>query len=91
MKDLRTNKTQLYIIIECVCEDGTDDIDTFIFDNKKSARERFKNLIEEDKKFLAEEGRNDIIEEHKNSYCSFPEGRYSTTHYWVNLLTTKNA
>lgn len=65
MEDLRTNKTELYIIIECVCEDGTDDINTFIFDNKKAARERFKNLVKNDKKFLAEEGRNDTIEERK--------------------------
>lgn len=92
MKDLRTNnKTQLYIIIEDACDDGINDIDTFIFDNEEAARERFESLVKEDKKFLAEEGRNDTIEESEDSYCSFPDGEYSTTHYWVSLLTTKNA
>lgn len=92
MKDLRTNnKTQLYIIIEDACEDGINDIDTFVFDNEEAAREYFKNLIEGDKEFLAEEGRDDTIEESEDSYCSCPEGEYSDTHYWVSLLTTKNA
>ena len=45
MKDLRTNKTQLYIIIENACEDGVSDIETFVFDNEEAARERFENLI----------------------------------------------
>lgn len=31
MKDLRTNKTELYIIIKDACEDGINDIDTFVF------------------------------------------------------------
>lgn len=91
MQDLRNNKTQLYIIIEDACEDGINDIDTFVFDNEETARERFNSLISDDKAFLAEEGRNDTIEEDKDSYCSFPDGEYSTTHYWVSLLTTKNA
>lgn len=91
MKDLRTNKTELYIIIEDACGDGINDINTSIFDNEETARKYFKSLIEEDKKLLVEEDRDDIIEESKNSYCSFPEDEYSTTHYWVSLLTTKNA
>lgn len=91
MKDLRTNKTQLYIIIEDACEDGINDVNTFVFDNEEAAREYFKNLIEDDKAFLAEEGRNDTIEKDEDSYCSFPDGEYSTAHYWVSLLKTKNA
>lgn len=91
MKDLRTNKTQLYIIVEDAWEDGVSDIETFVFDNEEAARERFESLISNDKAFLAEEGRNDTIEESENFYCSFPEGEYSTTHYCVNLLKTKNA
>ena len=92
MKDLRTNnKTKLYIVIEDACEDGVSDIETFVFDNEEAARERFESLISDDKEFLAEEGRNDTIEESENSYCSCPEGEYSDTHYWVSLLTTKNA
>ena len=89
MKDLRTNKTtKLYIIVEDTCEDGNNDIDTFIFDDKETARKRFKSLVSEDKKFLVEEGRDDVIEESANSYCSFPEGEYGITHYWVSLSET---
>ena len=69
----------------------TNKISTPIFDNEEAARERFESLVKEDKKFLAEEGRDDTIEEDEDSYCSFPDGEYSTTHYWVSLLKTKNA
>lgn len=87
MKDLRTNKTQqLYIIIEDACSEGINDIETFVFDNEEAAKQHFKELIEQDKEFLKEEERDDIIEESENSYCSFPDGEYSDTHYWVNLL-----
>ena len=92
MKDLRiNNKTKLYIIIEDACEDGISNIETFVFDNEEAAKERFESLVKEDKKFLAEEDRDDTIEESEDSYCSFPEGEYSTTHYSVSLLATKNA
>lgn len=92
MKDLRiNNKTKLYIIIEDACEDGISDIETFVFDNEQEAKEHFQSLVKQDKKFLAEEGRDDTIEESEVSYCSFPEGEYSTTHYSVSLLATKNA
>lgn len=91
MKDLRTNnKTKLYIIIEDACEEGISNIETFVFDNEEAAKERFESLVKDDKEFLAEEGRDDIIEESEVSYCSFPDGEYSTTHYYVSLLTTKN-
>lgn len=91
MKDLRNNKTKLYIIIENSCTDGCDEIQTFIFDNEETAHEKFEQLVADDKEFLEEEDRDDTIEESKYSYCSYPDGEYSTTHYWVNLLTTKNA
>lgn len=92
MKDLRTNnKTKLYIIIEDACEEGISNIETFVFDNEEAAKERFESLVKDDKEFLAEEGRDDIIEESEISYCSFPDGEYSTTHYYVSLLATKNA
>ena len=92
MKDLRTNnKTKLYIIIEDACEEGISNIETFVFDNEEAAKERFESLVKDDKEFLAEEGRNDTIEESEVSYCSFPDGEYSTTHYYVSLLATKNA
>ena len=91
MKDLRTNnKTKLYIIIEDACEEGINNIETFVFDNEEAAKERFESLVKDDKEFLAEEGRDDIIEESEVSYCSFPDGEYSTTHYYVSLLATKN-
>lgn len=92
MKDLRiNNKTKLYIIIEDACEEGISNIETFVFDNEEAAKERFESLVKDDKEFLAEEGRNDTIEESEVSYCSFPDGEYSTTHYYVSLLITKNA
>ena len=92
MKDLRINKeTKLYIIITDACEDGINNIETFIFDTEETAKEHFQSLVKQDKKFLAEEGRNDTIEESENFYCSFPDGEYSTTHYYVSLLATKNA
>ena len=92
MEDLRTNnKTKLYIIITDACEDGINNIETFIFDNEQEAKEHFQSLVKQDKKFLTEEGRNDTIEESEVSYCSFPDGEYSTTHYYVSLLITKNA
>lgn len=92
MEDLRTNnKTKFYIIITDACEDGINNIETFIFDNEQEAKERFESLVKDDKAFLAEEGRDDIIEESEVSYCSFPDGEYSTTHYYVSLLATKNA
>ena len=91
MRDLRTNnKTKLYIIITDACEDGINNIEAFIFDNEEAAKERFESLVKEDKAFLAEEDRDDIIEESEDSYCSFPDGEYSTTHYYVSLLATKN-
>lgn len=91
MKDLRiNNKTKLYIIIEDACEDGISNIETFVFDNEEPAKERFESLVKDDKEFLAEEGRDDTIEETEDSYCSFPDGEYSTTHYYVSLLATKN-
>lgn len=92
MKDLRiNNKTKLYIIIEDACEEGISNIETFVFDNEEAAKERFESLVKDDKEFLAEEDRDDIIEEREDSYCSFPDGEYSTTHYYVGLLKTKNA
>ena len=82
---------KLYIIIEDACEEGINNIETFVFDNEEAAKERFESLVKDDKEFLAEEGRDDIIEESEVSYCSFPDGEYSTTHYYVSLLITKNA
>ena len=92
MKDLRiNNKTKLYIIIEDACEEGISNIETFVFDNEEAAKERFESLVKDAKASLAEEGRDDIIEESEDSSCSFPDGEYSTTHYSVSLLITKNA
>ena len=92
MKDLRTNnKTELYIIIENSCSEGYEEIETFIFDNEKAAHEKFEQLVADDKAFLEEEERNDVIERDGYWYQSYPEGDYAERHYTLNLLTTKNA
>lgn len=90
MKDLRTNKTELYIIIEDSCWDGDENIETFIFDNEGAAREKFERLIADDKAFLEEEGRNDVIIRSENSYQSYPEGEYAESHYTLDLFATKH-
>lgn len=62
MKDLRTNKTELYIIIENSCTDGYEEIQTFIFDDEETAHKKFEQLVVDDKAFLEEEERDDVIE-----------------------------
>ena len=42
MKDLRSNKTELYVIIENSCTDGYEEIETYIFDDEKTACEKFE-------------------------------------------------
>lgn len=91
MKDLRiNNKTQLYIIIEDACEDGVNDIDTFVFDDEKTAHEKFEQLVADDKAFLEEEERDDVIERDGYSYQSYPEGEYAESHYTLDLFATKH-
>lgn len=90
MKDLRTNKTELYIIIENSCTDGYEEIETFIFDNEKAAHEKFEQLVTDDKIYITEEERNDIIERDGYWYQSYPEGEYAESHYTLDLLTTKH-
>ena len=90
MKDLRNNKTEFYVIIADSCWDGDENIETFIFDNEEAAREKFERLIADDKAFLEEEGRDDIIERSENSYQSYPEGEYSKNHCTLDLLITKH-
>ena len=91
MEELRTNKTELYIIIENSCSEGYEEIETFIFDNEKAAHEKFEQLVADDKAFLEEEGRDDVIERSGHWYQSYPEGEYAESHYTLDLLTTKNA
>lgn len=90
MKDLRNNKTELYIIIENSCTDGYENIETFIFDNEETAHERFEQLVIDDAEFLKEEERNDIIERDGYWYQSYPEGEYAESHYTLDLLVTKH-
>lgn len=90
MKDLRNNKTELYIIIENSCTDGYENIETFIFDNEETAREKFEQLVTDDTEFLKEEERNDIIERDGYWYQSYPEGEYAESHYTLDLLATKH-
>ncbi len=89
MKDLRSNKTELYVIIENSCTDGYEEIETYIFDDEKTACEKFEQLVADDKEFLKEEDRNDIIERDGYWYQSYPEGEYAESHYTLDLLATK--
>lgn len=90
MKDLRTNKTELYIIIENSCYDGCEEIQTFIFDDEETAHEKFEQLVADDKAFLEEEERDDIIERNGYSYQSYPEGEYAESYYTLDLFATKH-
>lgn len=91
MKDLRCNKTELYIIVENSCTDGCEEIETFIYDNEKVAQENFEKLVADDKEFLKEEGRNDVVVE-RDGYCyqSYPDGNYAESHYSLDLFVTKH-
>ena len=90
MKDLRNNKTELYIIIENSCTNGYEEIQTFIFDNEETAHEKFEQLVADDKAFLEEEERNDVIERDGYWYQSYPNGEYAECHYTLDLLATKH-
>ena len=90
MKDLRTNKTQLYIIIENSCSEGYEEVETFIFDDEEIAHEKFEQLVADDKAFLEEEERDDVIERDGYSYQSYPEGEYAESHYTLDLFATKH-
>ena len=90
MKDLRTNKTQLYIIIENSCSEGYEEVETYIFDDEETAHEKFEQLVADDKAFLEEEERDDVIERSGYSYQSYPEGEYAESHYTLDLFATKH-
>jgi hypothetical protein len=91
MKDLRGNKTELYIIVENSCVDGCEEIKTFIYDNTEVAHKNFERFIEDDKEFLKEEGRDNVIVE-RDGYCyqSYPDGNYAESHYYLDLFVTKH-
>lgn len=91
MKDLRTNKTELYIIIENSCSEGCEEVETYIFDDEETAHEKFEQLVADDKAFLKEEERDYVIERDGYWYQSYPEGDYAERHYTLDLLTTKSA
>ena len=91
MKDLRTNKTtELYIIIENSCTDGYEEVETYIFDDEEIAHEKFEQLVADDKAFLEEEERDDVIERDGYSYQSYPEGEYAESHYTLDLFAAKH-
>ena len=90
MKDLRTNKTQLYIIIENSCSESYEEVETYIFDDEETAHEKFEQLVADDKAFLEEEERDDVIERDGYSYQSYPEGEYAESHYTLDLFATKH-
>lgn len=90
MEDLRTNKTELYVIIENTYTDGYEEMQTYIFDDEQVAKNKFEELIANDKEFLKEEERDDIVERDGYWYQSYPEGDYAESHYTLDLLTTKH-
>ena len=91
MKDLRINKTtELYIIIENSCTDGYEEVETYIFDDEETAHEKFEQLVADDKAFLEEEERDDVIERDGYSYQSYPEGEYAESHYTLDLFAAKH-
>lgn len=89
MIDLRTNKAELYIIVESSRGDGYEEIETYIFDNEKIARKKFLELISDDQEFLKEEERDDVVERDDDWYQSYPKGEYAESHYTLDFLTTK--
>ena len=90
MKDLRTNKTEFYIIIENSCSEGCEEVETYIFDDEETAHAKFEQLVADDKTFLEEEGRDDVIERDGYWYQSYPEGEYAESHYTLDLFATKH-
>ena len=90
MKDLRTNKTELYIIIENSCSESYEEVETYIFDDEEAAHEKFEQLVVDDKAFLEEEERDDVIERDGYWYQSYPDGKYAESHYTLDLFTTKH-
>ncbi len=90
MKDLRGNKTELYIIVENRCDDGYEQIETFVYDNEEVARENFEKLVADDKEYLEEAGYDDIIERDNDCYQSYPDGNYAERHYTLDLFITKH-
>lgn len=89
MKDLRNNKTELYIIVETRGEDGYEEIETFIFDNIESAYDKFERLVQDDKEY-AEDIDNMIIERDGYYYQRYVDGEYALEHYTLDLLVSKH-
>lgn len=90
MKDLRGNKTELYIIVENRCDDGYEQIKTFVYDNEKIAQENFEKLVADNKEYLEEECYADIIERDDYCYQSYFDGNYAERHYTLDLFVTKH-
>lgn len=90
MKDLRGNKTELYIIVENRCDDGYEQIETFVYDNEEVARENFEKLVADNKEYLEEECYADIIKRDDYCYQSYFDGNYAERHYTLDLFVIKH-
>ena len=89
--DNRKDKSkEIYIIIESSCSEGYEEFQTFIFDDEETAHEKFEQLVADDKAFLEEEERDDVIERDGCWYQSYPEGEYAESHYTLDLFATKH-
>ena len=89
--DNRKDKSkEIYIIIESSCSEGYEEFQTFIFDDEETAHEKFEQLVADDKAFLEEEERDDVIERDGYWYQSYPEGEYAESHYTLDLFATKH-
>lgn len=75
---------KIFIITVCSrIEGGTESIETFPFKEKRSAREKFKKLVEADIEEAASAGW--ATEESEDSYESFEDGYEMENHYIVTL------
>lgn len=89
--DNRKDKSkEIYIIIENSCSEGYEEFQTFIFDDEETAHEKFEQLVADDKAFLEEEERDDVIERDGCWYQSYPEGEYAESHYTLDLFATEH-
>lgn len=89
--DNRKDKSkEIYVIIENSCSEGYEEFQTFIFDDEETAHGKFEQLVADDKAFLEEEERDDVIERDGCWYQSYPKGEYAESHYTLDLFATKH-
>lgn len=89
MKDLRNNKTELYIIVENSRRDNYTE--TFVFDNEEAAHDKFERLIADDKEYIEDVGEEDFTIK-RDGYCyqSYWTRDYGLDNYSLDLFVTKH-